>query len=348
MSKTLLFGSAALILGSILLGGCQPSEEKSADSGSSKTDAGAAKTGGAKLAGTLTIDGSSTVFPITSAAAEEFKKANPGVTVNVSQAGTGAGMKKFLAKEISICDASRPIEAKEIADAKTAGIEFVEVPIAYDGLSVVVNKGNTWVKTITADQLKKIWEPESKVKNWSDVDPKWPAKPIKLFGPTTAHGSFEYWTEAIVKQKKKSRPDYQQCTDYNQLVAGVSGDPNALGYVGFAYFKTNEDKIAALGVDAGKGPISPSEQTIADGTYAPLSRPLEIYIEKSALAKPEVKAFITYLLTDGKKVISDSGYIPLPDDLYKAALDRVNNATTGSVLTNYKPGDSVAKLYGVK
>ncbi|MCB8933683.1 MAG: PstS family phosphate ABC transporter substrate-binding protein [Chthonomonadaceae bacterium] len=303
--------------------------------GGDKTESGTDTVSGANanasLSGSIAIDGSGTVFPITNAATEEFMGKHPGVRITVGDSGTGAGMKKFLSGETDICDASRPIEDEEVADAAKAGIEFIEVPIAYDGLSIIVNPANTWVDKLTTEELKRIWEPGSKVMKWSDVRPGFPDKPIHLFGPSTAHGTFEYFTEAIVEQKKKQRPDFQQCPEYNQLVEGVATDENALGYVGYAYYEQNKARLKLVPVDSGSGPVAPSEATIADGTYSPLSRPLFVYVKKSAMARAEVKAFVDYLIGDGRGIIGQTGYVPFPDALYTKVKEHVDAGTTGRV-----------------
>ena len=204
-----------------------------------------------KLSGNIEIDGSSTVFPITSAASESFQKVAPGVKISVGQAGTGAGMKKFISKEIEVCDASRPITSDELAQCKTAGIDVVEIPIAYDGLTVVVNKKNSFVKSITTEELRKLWDANSKIQTWKEVNPAWPATPIKLYGPTPVHGSFEYFTEVIVKTKKQCRKDYQPCTDYAAVADGVGADEKGLGYLGLSYAEQNSDTLTPVAIDSG-------------------------------------------------------------------------------------------------
>lgn len=264
-----------------------------------------------KLSGKIVIDGSSTVYPITMAVAEEFKNAQSDVEVSVAMAGTGGGMKKFVAGEIDICDASRPIKQEEIDQAKAKGIDFVELEIAYDGISVVVNKDNTWVDSITVDELNKIWAKDSTIKTWKEVNANWPAEPIKLYGPGTDSGTFEFFTEKINKKAKESRTDYTPSEDDNVLVQGIAGDKDALGYFGFAYYEENADKLKVLKIDAGKGPIEPTFDTIKNKSYAPLSRPLFIYINKAKLEQPQVKEFVKFYLENASTLSKEVGYIPL-------------------------------------
>lgn len=276
-----------------------------------------------KLAGEIKIDGSSTVFPITEAVAEEFKKINPDVNTTVGISGTGGGFKKFTVGETDISDASRPIKDKEKKVAEENKIEYIEIPVAYDGLSVVVNKDNTWVDKLTVEELKKIWEPESKVKKWNQIRPEWPDMEIKLYGPGTDSGTFDYFTEAINGKEKASRSDYTPSEDDNVLVQGVAGDKGALGYFGFAYYVENKDKLKIVPIDAGTGAVAPEEKTINDGTYKPLSRPLFIYVSKAALQRPEVKEFVKFYLTEGPKLVPQVGYIALPENMYKESLSKI-------------------------
>lgn len=264
-----------------------------------------------KLKGKVIIDGSSTVYPITMAVAEEFKKEQPNVEVSVAMAGTGGGMKKFVAGEIDICDASRPIKQEEKDKAKVNGIEYIEFEIAYDGISVVVNKENTWADNITIEELNKIWKKDSPVKTWKDINSAWPDEPIKLYGPGTDSGTFEYFTEAINKKAKESRTDFTPSEDDNVLVQGVAGDKYAMGYFGFSYYQENNDKLKALKVDAGKGPIGPTFDTIKNKSYAPLSRPLFIYVNKKKFEDPQVKAFTKFYISNAGKLSEEVDYIPL-------------------------------------
>ncbi len=266
---------------------------------------------GEKLSGKIVIDGSSTVYPITMAVAEEFKNEQPDVEVSVAMSGTGGGMKKFTVGEIDICDASRTIKQEEIDKAKANGIEYVEIEVAYDGISVVVNKDNTWADSITVEELNKIWAKNSTVKTWKDVNSAWPNEPIKLYGPGTDSGTFEFFTEAINKKAKEARTDFTPSEDDNVLVQGIAGDKNAMGYFGFAYYEENADKLRVLKIDAGKGPVEPTFDTIKDKSYAPLSRPVFIYVNKAKLNLPQVKAFVEFYLDSATDLTKEVGYIPL-------------------------------------
>jgi phosphate transport system substrate-binding protein len=288
------------------------------------SNAGKGGAGGSGLSGEIKIDGSSTVYPISQAVAEEFMKENPGVNVTVSQSGTGGGFEKWAKKETDLSDASRPIKDDEKAAAEKAGRKPVQIPVAYDGISVVVNKKNNFVDKLTFDQLKKIWEPNSKVKTWKDVNPKWPDKPIKLYGPGTSSGTFDFFTEKVVGEEGKSRTDYTQSEDDNTLVQGVAGDETALGYFGYAYYEENKDQLKVVKVDGGKGAIEPSQDTIRDTSY-PLSRPIFVYADQNDLKKKEIQEFLKYYLTVGKELVSEVGFIPLPDEEYKKGLDQLQS-----------------------
>lgn len=271
---------------------------------------------GGQLSGTITIDGSSTVYPITQAVAEEFMAEHPGVNVTVGVSGTGGGFQKFTRGEIEISNASRPIEADEQAAAEEAGIEYTELQVALDGIAVVVNPQNDWVDHLTVGELKRIWEPNSTVRTWRDVRPEWPDEPIRLYGPGTDSGTFDYFTEAVVGKEGASRTDYTASEDDNQLVTGVANDKYALGYFGFAYYVENRDKLRAVPIDGGRGPVEPTEETIASGSYTPLSRPLFIYVNNEAYrTRPEVRAFVDYYLEVVGELAPEVGYIPLPDEV---------------------------------
>ena len=282
-----------------------------------------AASGGDSLKGNIEIDGSSTVFPISQAVAEEFRKLHKGVQVPVGISGTGGGFKRFAAGEIDIADASRPIKRSEAEAAAKNGVEYVELRVAFDGLSILVNKTNKFASCITAEELKKVWEPGSKINKWSQVRPDWPSKPLRLYGPGTDSGTFDYFTAAIVGKEDASRPDYTASEDDNVLIQGVAGDRNSLGYFGFAYYQENIDKLKVLAVDGGNGCIEPSEQTINDGTYKPLSRPLFIYVKKKSLERPEVKAFIEFYLKNAAELSKEVGYVPLPARDYEAGLAKI-------------------------
>ena len=275
------------------------------------------------LSGTIEIDGSSTVYPITEAVAEEFRKIHPQMRINVGISGTGGGFKRFVVGETQISDASRPIKDSEKELATKNNIEWIEMRVAYDGLSVMVNPQNTWVTSMTTAELKKLWEPSSTIKRWNQLRPEWPDRPINLYGPGTDSGTFDYFTEAINGKEDASRADFTASEDDNVLVQGIAGDPNALGYFGYAYYVENKDKLKLVAVDAGKGAVLPSEQSILNGTYAPLSRPIFIYVNKAALARPEVKEFIRFYMTEGPKLVSEVGYVPMPANVYSENIAKI-------------------------
>ncbi len=286
-------------------------------------------TAAAPLTGEINIDGSSTVYPITEAVAEEFQKANKGVKVTVAFAGTGGGFKRFCNNETDMNDASRPIKTKDTPEAKSeatlckeAGVEYIELGIATDALSVVVSKDNTWATCLTTAQLKLIWDQGSTVSTWNQVDPAFPAEPINLFGPGADSGTFDYFTEVINGKAKQSRSDYTPSEDDNALVTGVAGDKDSLGYFGFAYLEENLDKIKAVAIDSGAGCVEPSAATVDNGTYKPLARPLFIYPSKAALDRPEFAAFVRYFLDNVNTYVDETGYIEAqPDVLAKAKTD---------------------------
>lgn len=289
------------------------------------------------LSGSVVIDGSSTVFPIAEAMAEDFQKANPGVKVTVSKSGTGGGFKKFCAGETDISNASRPIKKEEIELCEKGKVEFVELPISFDGLSVVANPANDWATCLTVDELKKIWEPaaQGKVTKWNQINPKFPDAEMKLYGPGTDSGTFDYFTKAIVGEEGSSRGDYTASEDDNVLVQGIAGDKNALGYFGYAYYEENKDKLKLVQIDNGKGCVAPAPETIVDGTYQPLSRPEFFYVKKEAASRPEVQAFVKFqLAAENKGIISEVGYVPLSDDILQAALGRFEKGVTGTVFAD--------------
>jgi phosphate transport system substrate-binding protein len=268
----------------------------------------------------IKIDGSSTVYPITEAVAEEFQKSTK-IKVTVGESGTGGGFKKFCRGETDISDASRPISQKEMDACKEAGIQYIELPIAYDALTVVVNAKNDWVKSLSAADLKKIWGPGSSVKNWKDVNPAYPDKKMGLYGPGTASGTFDYFSEAINGKAKAHRTDYTPSEDDNVLVQGVSGNEGGLAYFGYAYYEENKDKLRAIPISAKVGgpAIMPSPEAVMNGTYQPLSRPLFIYVNATAAAfKPEVKAFVNFYLENAPTLVKEVKYVPLPTEDYTA------------------------------
>lgn len=275
------------------------------------------------LTGDVKVDGSSTVYPITEAVAEEFIGTYPDVRVPVGVSGTGGGFKKFIANETDINDASRKIKDQEAADAKAAGVNYEEFEVAFDGLSVIVNPANDWVDSLTVEELKKIWEPNSTVKTWKDVRAEWPAETIKLYAPGTDSGTFDYFTETINGESGAIRQDFTASEDDNILVQGVAGDKNAIGFFGFAYYEENQDKLKLVKIDNGNGPILPSFDSIKDGTYAPLSRPLYLYVNTASLERPEVKAFVKFYIENAKELSAAVGYISSPDETYAKDLEKL-------------------------
>ncbi len=283
---------------------------------------------------TVKVDGSSTVFPITEAVAEEFQIQKRGkVRVTVGIAGTGGGFKRFCRGEIDISDASRPILAAEMQACAAAGIKYIELPVAYDALTVVVNPKATWVDQITVAELKKMWEPaaQGKITRWNQVNPKWPNAPLKLFGPGADSGTFDYFTEAINGKSKSSRGDFTASEDDNVLVQGVEADANALAYFGYAYYAPNAARMKALKVVNAKGQaVLPSAAGVLDGSYEPLSRPLFIYVNAASVAKPEVREFVEFYLTKGPALVTEVKYVPLSAEAYKIASANFKAGKTGT------------------
>ncbi len=284
------------------------------------------------------VDGSSTVYPITEAVAEEFQKKNPKVRVTVGISGTGGGFKRFCAGETDISDASRPIKVSEVERCLDNKISYIELPVAYDGLAVLVNPKNDWASSMTPKELKKLWEPEAqgKIKRWSQIRAGWPDKEIHLFGPGVDSGTYDYFTEAIVGKEHSSRGDFTASEDDNVLVQGIANDPLALGFFGVAYYEHNKDRLKLVAVDDenpknGDGPILPEFENVKNATYQPLSRPIFIYVNKKALDRPEINEFVKFYLSAGRPLVKEVGYIPLPDEVYDLALKRVEARVVGSV-----------------
>lgn len=288
----------------------------------------------AQVGPVVKIDGSSTVYPVTEAVAEEFQKAKKNaIKVTVGISGTGGGFKKFCRGETDISNASRPITQKEIDACKEAGIQYIELPVAFDALTVVVNAKNDWVKTMTVEELKKIWQPGSKIKNWKEVNSAYPDKALALYGPGTASGTFDYFTEAINGKSKASRTDYTPSEDDNVLVQGVSGNTGGMAYFGLAYYEENKDKLKAVPVaaKAGSPGVLPSAATVMDGTYQPLSRPIFIYVNATAAAfKPEVKAFVNYYLENAPALVKEVKYVPLTTEDYTAVKEHFKSLKPGT------------------
>ena len=281
------------------------------------------------------IDGSSTVYPVTEAVAEDFQKAKKNrIKVTVGISGTGGGFKKFCRGDIDISGASRPILRKEMDDCRAAGVEYFELPVAFDALTVVVNPKNAFVKQLTVAEMKKMWQPgaQGKVTRWNQVNPQWPDAPMKLFGPGADSGTFDYFTEAVVGKAKSSRGDFTASEDDNVLVQGVARDVNGLGYFGFAYYVENKDKLKAVPIVNGKGQaVLPSLDAVIAGTYSPLARPIFIYVNARSLGKPEVKEFVQYYMAHGAKLSKEVKYVPLPDSAYGVAWDHVLKGKKGTV-----------------
>jgi phosphate transport system substrate-binding protein len=273
-----------------------------------------------RLQGEIKIDGSSTVYPITEAVAEEFRTDQPEVKVTVGVSGTGGGFKKFGRGEIDINDASRPIKEQETAACNENNIKYVDLKVAYDGLVIVVNKENTWLDHFTVAELKKIWEPEAqeKITKWNQIRASWPAEEFNLYGPGVASGTYDYFTEAIVGKSGSSRGDYTASEDDNVLVQGVSGDKNGIAFFGLAYYEENKDMLKLVGVDNGKGAVMPSVETVKNGTYAPLARPVFVYVTDAAAKRPEVSAFVNFYLNNASALVPDVGYIPLTAEEYQS------------------------------
>jgi phosphate transport system substrate-binding protein len=300
-----------LSITTIALVACGGSEQKSSPS---------------ELKGTIKIDGSSTVYPVTEAVAEEFRSIQPGINVTVGVSGTGGGFKKFMRGEIDINDASRPIKAKEADACAEIGIGYQELSVAYDGLAVLVNPENDWVDYLTVEELKKIWLPKAQgqVMYWDQVREGWPHEELHLFGPGVASGTYDYFAEAICGKKVGTRGDYTASEDDHVLVQGIATDKNALGFFGLAYYEENKDKLKLIGVDNGNGVVMPSLETVGNGSYAPLSRPIFIYVSSLAVEKEEVKEFVSFYLESASSLVSEVGYIPLPNAEYAKEIDTFN------------------------
>lgn len=269
-----------------------------------------------KLSGIIKIDGSSTVYPVTEAAAEEFRILQPGIRLTIGSSGSGAGFKKFARGETDITNASRTIKEDEINACKEGNINYLEIILALDGIAIVANNNNTWLETITTEELKQLWKPNSAIKTWSDIRDGWPDEDIRLFGPNTAHGSYDFFTEVIVGESGASRTDFNAVSDYNIAVKGISTDKNALGYFGLAYYTENKEKLKLISVDNGVGAVLPSLETVENGTYLPLSRPLYMYVNTESAKRQEVAEFVNFYLDNADELAKDVGYIPLSSSEY--------------------------------
>jgi phosphate transport system substrate-binding protein len=324
----LLLALAALTLGAA---GCGRDEDDEADapqtteetSGESTTEAAEA------LSGTIEIDGSSTVGPLSIGAAEAFREEQPDVTINVGTSGTGGGFERFCAGETDISNASRPIdEEEEVPLCEEGGIDYTEFQVGVDAITVIANSENDWATCLTVDQLKKTWEPaaEGKIMNWNQIDPSFSDQALALAGPGTDSGTFDYFTDEINGEEGASRTDYTPSEDDNVIVQAVSGDPGGMGYLGFTYYEQNAETLKAIEVDGGEGCVAPSVESARDGTYTPLSRPLFIYVKNESLAKPEVYGFVEYFLTNSIQLAEDNLFIPVPEDQVATNLSTLESA----------------------
>jgi phosphate transport system substrate-binding protein len=284
------------------------------------------------LTGEIKIDGSSTVYPITEAVAEEYRITNPDVKVSVGLSGTGGGFKKFGRGEIDINDASRLIKEAEVQACTENNIKYVGLTVAFDGLAVLVNKENTWVDFFTVEELKKIWEPDAqgKITKWNQIRAGWPAEDFHLYGPGVASGTYDYFTEVVVGKSGSSRGDYTASEDDNVLVQGIAGDKSSLGFFGLAYYEENKEQLKLVGIDNGNGVVLPTAETVKNNTYAPLSRPVFIYVTDAASKRAEVTDFVKFYLSNASKLVSDVGYIALPDETYNTELKKFNDFVSGN------------------
>ncbi|OKH11523.1 PstS family phosphate ABC transporter substrate-binding protein [[Limnothrix rosea] IAM M-220] len=339
--KAIRFRAWSLGLSSLalitMLGACAGEQTTAPEEGAETTEE-TTEESASRLEGSVAIDGSSTVFPITEAMAEEFQKANPDVRITVGVSGTGGGFKKFCAGETDITNASRPIKGSEIELCEEGGVEYIEVPVAYDAISVVANPENDWAMCLTTAELNKVWAPEGEgtIDNWSQVRDGFPDQPLTLYGPGTDSGTFDYFTDAINGDEGLSRGDYTASEDDNVVVQGVAQDTGALGYFGLAYFEENADRLRAVEIDDedpanGEGCVAPSVATVDDTTYQPLARPVFIYVNPAALEKPEVAAFVDfYMSEDNGSLVSEVGYVAMSSEIYEKAMGRLDAKTTGS------------------
>ena len=281
----------------------------------------------------IKVDGSSTVFPITEAVAEEFQKETRGtVQVTVGISGTGGGFKKFCRGETDVQDASRPISTSEMDVCRASGIQYYELPVAFDALTIAVSPKATWLDAITIAELKQMWDPSSqgRILKWNQIRSSWPDLPLKLFGAGSDSGTFDYFTEAVVGKAKASRGDYTASEDDNTLVQGIANDKQALGYIPFAYYEPNKKRLKAVAVDGGHGAVLPSRETVENGAYQPLSRPMFIYVSAKSAAKPEVKRFVEFYVMQAPTLVPQVKYVPLPREAYELALTHFKNGKLGT------------------
>jgi phosphate transport system substrate-binding protein len=313
MRKLTLLALAALAL---VAAGCGGDDDESADAG-----------GGEELSGRIEVDGSSTVGPVPSRAAERFQQEESGVQITVGVSGTGGGFERFCAGETDMSNASRPIDEDEVSDCEQKGVEYVEFQVANDALTVVVNKDNDWATCLTVDELKTIWEPGSKVDNWSEVKADFPDERLTLFGAGTDSGTFDYFTDAIVGEEGASRSDYSASENDNVTVQGVGGQEGGMGYFGFSYYEENQDTLKALEIDGGDGCVAPSVETAQDGSYKPLARPLFVYAKTESFQKPEVQAFVQYTLDNAIEIAEEADFVPLTEEQVQEAKTKFDEAS---------------------
>jgi phosphate transport system substrate-binding protein len=291
-----------------------------------------------EISGSISTDGSSTVGPLTAAVAEEFRGVTENIDVTVDISGTGGGFERFCGGETDISNASRAIEQDEIDVCAENGVDFYEFEVALDGITVVVNSANDFVTCLTTDQLNQLWAPESDITTWNQLNPDWPEEPVSLYGPGADSGTFDYFTDVINGEEGASRTDYQPSEDDNVIVQGVANDNFALGYFGFAYYLENEGTLKAVEVDNGDGCVAPSQETIADGSYAPLSRPLFLYVSDAALERPEVQEFVRFYLASASGLATDVGYIGIPDEVMAEQQQKLEGAIDGSIAPDSQGG----------
>ena len=303
---------ALVALAAIVAAGCG-GDGRDEESDTSAAGGETSSAAGEDLSGSISIDGSSTVGPLVTAAAEQFQEANSGVNVTVGVSGTGGGFERFCAGETDLSNASRPIEDDEVALCEKAGVEYTEFQVANDGLAIVVNPENDWAECLTVEQLKTIWSPDTAAKSWKDVDPGFPDEPIKLYGPGTDSGTFDYFTDAINGEEGVSRTDYQATEDDNVIVQGVGAEKGGLGYFGLSYAEQNTDKVKLVPVDSGGGCITPSVETVQDETYTPLGRPLYVYAKNASFARPEVHAFVQYMIDNAVPIAEEALFVPMTE-----------------------------------
>lgn len=332
------------------LSGCGPSGDSDSTGNAASSDSVEAESVNTEIKGEIKVDGSSTVYPISEAVIAEFGKRYPNINIPLGQSGTGSGFKRFIKGETEVSDASRPIKLQEFEALKEAGIPFVELPVAYDGLTIVVHKDNTWVDQLSVEDLKKIFTVDGGAKNWSDVRDGWPEKPISIFAPGTASGTFDYFKEVVAGDDGQLRNDMSTSEDDNVLVTGVAGSPDAIGFFGVAYYEENKDKLKAVPVvnpELNK-PVLPTSEAIESGEYAPFSRPLFIYVASKTLGRPDVKLFVKFYLENAPTLAGKTGYVALPADVYEAAKKVVQEKKTGTVYwteEGEKRGGPVTEVY---